>query len=89
MMALGTSHHTTLAHVIELIALVATKNHVKITRQRDGKFGKYVGGRSLKAGGRFEGDRSSGILTILHKLQKCWVRLVAQICTTYIIIALK
>lgn len=78
-----------MAHVIELTALVATKNHVKITRQRDGKLGKYVGGESLKAGGRFGEDRSSGILTVVYKLQKRWMRLLAQICTTYIIIALK
>lgn len=43
------SHHTTVTHVIELKALVATKNHVKITRQRDGKLGNYVGGRGGEA----------------------------------------
>ena len=48
-----------------------------------------LGGGGSKAGGRFGDDRSSGILTMLHKLQKRWARLVAQIGTTCIIIALK
>ena len=80
-----------MAHVIELIALVATKNHVKITKQRDGKLGTMLagGGGKLKTWRKFGEDRSSGILTTLHKLQKRWVRLVAQIGTTYMIIALK